>query len=58
VSEYKIGDRVRVKAAGSSYYGHTGVIIDRADSGEWAVQVAGMSGKWRLYYRSDELEAA
>lgn len=57
MTTFGVGDRVRVKAKGSRYYGHVGVVVGQADSGEWAVRLDGMTGKWRIYYRSDELEA-
>lgn len=53
MNAFEVGAMVRVTAKGSRYFGHVGIIIDRADSGEWAVNLAGLPG--RLYYRDDEL---
>lgn len=54
MSQFKVGDKVKVKPECDVYPGKTGVIVSINRLGDFGVKVEGESGT--VWYRRDELE--
>jgi ribosomal protein L21E len=56
MKDIAVGDRVRIIVRGSRYKGRIGNVIGICESGEYQVELNGLSGS--LFYKPSEIELA